>query len=119
MATMTKKLEVREMAKATRWKDLKEDLRASGKYDEDNVRKNVERLRSEIRTYRLAEIRENLDMTQQILATHLGISQSRVSQIEHGDLDNTEVGTLRSYFRELGGEVEVVVRIGDERLQIA
>jgi hypothetical protein len=29
------------------------------------------------------------------------------------------VATLRSYFRELGGEVEVVVRLGDERLQIA
>lgn len=107
------------MSKATRWNDLNEDLRESGKYDEDNVRKNVERLRSEIRTYRLAEIRESLGITQQILATHLGISQSRVSQIEHGDLENTEVATLRNYFRELGGEVEVIVQIGDERVQIA
>jgi hypothetical protein len=42
-----------------------------------------------------------------------------VSQIERGELEHTEVATLRSYFRELGGEVEVVVRLGDERLQIA
>ena len=45
--------------------------------------------------------------------------QSRVSQIDRGELEHTEVATLRSYFRELGGEVEVVVRLGDERLQIA
>lgn len=107
------------MAKATKWSDLKEELRASGDYDEDRVRRNEDRFRSEVRLYRLAEIRESLGITQQILAQHLGISQSRVSQIERGDLDSTEVATLRKYFRELGGEVEVVVRIGEERVKIA
>jgi DNA-binding XRE family transcriptional regulator len=118
---MTKKMEAKAMAKAkaTKWTNLKEELRASGDYDENVVQGHMEHLHSEVRTYRLAEIRENLGITQQILAEHIGISQARVSQIEHGELEHTELATLRSYFRELGAEVEVVVRIGNERVQIA
>jgi DNA-binding XRE family transcriptional regulator len=107
------------MAKATKWQDVKADLRAKGKYDDEKVQAHMDRLRSEVRMHRLAEIREALGITQQLLAEQIGISQSRVSQIERGELEHTEVATLRSYFRELGGEVEVVVRLGDERLQIA
>jgi predicted XRE-type DNA-binding protein len=107
------------MAKATKWQDVKADLRDKGKFDDEKVRAHMERLRSEVRMHRPAEIREALGITQQLLAEQLGISQSRVSQIERGELEHTEVATLRSYFRELGCEVEVVVRVGDERLQIA
>ncbi len=107
------------MTKATKWQDVKADLRAKGRYDDEKVQAHMDRLRSEVRMHRLAEIREALGITQQLLAEQIGISQSRVSQIERGELEHTEVATLRSYFRELGGEVEVVVRLGDERLQIA
>jgi hypothetical protein len=41
------------------------------------------------------------------------------ARIQRGELEHTEVETLRSFFKELGGEAEVVVRLGDERLQIA
>ena len=107
------------MAKATNWQDVKSNLRAEGKLDDEKVQAHMERLRSEVRMHRPAEIREALGITQQLLAEHIGVSQSRVSQIERGELEHTEVATLRSYFRELGGEVEVVVRLGEERLQIA
>src|ERR1039458_5204492 len=90
-----------------------------GGFEDEKVRANTSRLRSEVRMHRPTEIREALGITQQLLAEQIGISQSRVSQIERGELEHTEVATLRSYFRELGGEVEVVVRLGDERLQIA
>jgi len=118
-ASTTTRLESRTMAKATKWEDVKADLRAKGRFDDEKVQANMERLRSEIRMHRPTEIREALGITQQLLAEQIGISQSRVSQIERGELEHTEVATLRSYFRELGGEVEVVVRLGDERLQIA
>jgi predicted XRE-type DNA-binding protein len=118
-ASTTTRLESRTMAKATKWEDVKADLRAKGRFDDEKVQANMERLRSEIRMHRPTEIREALGITQQFLAEQIGISQSRVSQIERGELEHTEVATLRSYFRELGGEVEVVVRLGDERLQIA
>jgi predicted XRE-type DNA-binding protein len=107
------------MVRAVKWQDVRSDLRAKGELDDAQVKAQRERLRSEIRMHRLAEIREALGITQQLLAEQIGISQSRVSQIERGELEHTEVATLRNYVHELGGEVEVVVRLGDERLQIA
>ena len=70
------------MAKATKWEDVKADLRAKGRFDDEKVQANMERLRSEIRMHRPTEIREALGITQQLLAEQIGISQSRVSQIE-------------------------------------
>ena len=49
----------------------------------------------------------------------MGVSQARVSQIERGELERTKLSTLRSYLRELGVDVEVTARVGDDRLQIA
>ena len=70
------------MAKATKWEDVKADLRAKGRFDDEKVQANMERLRSEIRMHRPTEIREALGITQQLLAEQIGNSQSRVSQIE-------------------------------------
>jgi len=52
----------------------------------------MERLRSEIRMHRPTEIREALGITQQLLAEQIGISQSRVSQIERGELEHNRGG---------------------------
>ena len=46
------------------------------------------------------------------------MSQARVSQIESGDLEHTELGTLRAFVRALGGELEVSYKIGDERFTL-
>ena len=48
----------------------------------------------------------------------LGVSQSRVSRIERGDMDRTEIATVRAYVGALGGEVEIVAKFGDERFTI-
>jgi len=40
------------MAKATKWEDVKADLRAKGRFDDEKVQANMERLRSEIRMHR-------------------------------------------------------------------
>jgi len=107
------------MAKARSWQDVKAGLYSSGRLDAETVQGNLALLRSQMRMHRLAEIREALGVTQALLAQQLGVSQSRVSQIERGEIEHTEVATLRSYAREFGGEVEVVIRLGDERLRIA
>lgn len=64
--------------------------------------------RSEVHIHRLAEIREVLGITYQLLVESVGIDQRRVSQIEGGELEHTEAATLRRYFRELGSEVQVL-----------
>ena len=45
--------------------------------------------------------------------------QSRVSRIERGAIDHTQLETLRAYLEALGGELEVSARFGDERILIA
>lgn len=59
----------------------------------------------------LKELRLRRGLTQRQLATALGITQSRVSQIER----QTDAGlnSVRSFVAGLGGELEVVVVFPD------
>src|SRR4051812_21141385 len=53
----------------------------------------------------LVQMRESRNTTQTTLAASIGVSQRRISQIEHSGNPNLE--TLRSYVQALGGELEV------------
>jgi predicted transcriptional regulator len=57
-------------------------------------------------------------LNQTDLASQLGASQSRVSRIERGDLDRTELATIRAYVGALGGEVKIIAKFGHERITI-
>ena len=52
---------------------------------------------------------------QQDLAGTLGISQSRVSQIERQGVDDTVVSTLATYVEALGASVLIVADFGEEQ----
>jgi hypothetical protein len=41
-----------------------------------------------------------------------------VASIERGDMDHTEIATVRAYVGALGSEVEIVAKFGDERITI-
>ena len=71
--------------------------------------------RQEIRAVRLTEIRSAYAITQTTLAPQLHVSQNRVSRIERGDIDKTQVETLRRYIEALGGELTVEATFGAER----
>jgi predicted transcriptional regulator len=103
---------------ARNWKDVRADALASGKLDERRIAARRAKLLAEIRAHRLAEIRQAHGLDQTTLAERLGISQSRISRIERGELDRTEISTVRSYVEALGGEVEIVARFGDERITV-
>ncbi|GAA3865651.1 hypothetical protein GCM10023084_18530 [Streptomyces lacrimifluminis] len=49
----------------------------------------------------------------------MGVSAPRISAIEHGEIDRTEVATLRSYVRALGGELRVIADFGDSAYTVA
>ena len=68
--------------------------------------------RQEIRAVRLKEIRSTYAITQTTLAQQLHVSQNRVSRIERGDIDKTQVETLRRYIEALGGELTVEATFG-------
>ncbi len=51
------------------------------------------------------------------MAGALGVSQARVSQIEHGHIDGLD--TLRAYAEVLGAEVSIIVSRGPLSLKVA
>ena len=97
------------------WKEVRQQRVAAGRVNEQRVQQLRAEALAQVRAYRLAELRASAGLNQQELAGRLGISQSRVSRIEHGDLERTELATLRAFVRALGGELEVTVKLGDER----
>jgi len=56
-------------------------------------------------------------MTQTQLAAATGLSQARISQIEHGEA--VGIQSLRAYVVGLGGQLDIVARIGDLTLEVA
>lgn len=70
-----------------------------------------------VRGHQLAEMRTAAGLTQAELARLLGVSQTRVSKIEHGEVSGVDV--LRAYVAALGGTVDVVATLGDRSWRVA
>lgn len=87
--------------------------------DRSAVNEHKKRMLDEVRAYRLRELREALNLTQVEIAELLHVSQNRVSRLEHGDLERTQVDTLRRYVEAVGGQLRVEVEIDSRRIQIA
>ncbi|MEV1204723.1 XRE family transcriptional regulator [Microbispora rosea] len=107
------------------WEETKRRVRerreASGLpvRSEEQKRTDMDRLAAEARAHRLAEIRQEQDLTQRDVAALMGVSAPRVSAIEHGEIDRAEVSTLRSYVEALGGRLRVVADFGDTEYTLA
>ncbi|GAA3139623.1 XRE family transcriptional regulator [Planomonospora alba] len=76
-----------------------------------------ERLRAEPRGAQLAEMRKRLGISQKLPAERMGVSQARVSQIEHGQIGGLDIS--RSYVVALGGTLDVVADFGDHTVKAA
>ena len=94
------------------------EVRAEANLDQARVAEHEERMLAEVRAARLAEVRKQLEMTQTQMADRMHVSQARVSAIENGDVDTTEVGTLRNYIAALGGRLEIIATFGDQSLRL-
>jgi DNA-binding XRE family transcriptional regulator len=70
-----------------------------------------------VRGHQLAEMRTTAGVTQAELADALGVSQARVSKIEHGEISGIDV--VRAYVAALGGTIDVVARLGDRSWKVA
>jgi len=108
--------------KAVRWEDTKRRVRElDPEWDApERVAEregNKEQIRAEQRGYQLAQLRKNAGMTQASVAVAMGISQARVSQIEHGKI--TELDAVRSYIEALGGTVDVMATVGEWMVKVA
>ena len=99
------------------WKDVKAE---KARRDNTNGR-DIDAARVEARTrtqayvlgFRLAQLRQELKLSQGEVAKRMGISQPRVSQRESGDVGQMEVDTLSRYVLALGGRLKLVADFAD------
>lgn len=87
--------------------------------DPVKVEQHKKRMLAEVRAYRLKELRKELQITQVQLAQQLHVSQNRISRIEHGDIEKSQVDTLRKYVEAVGGTLTLEVQVGDRKFQLA
>ena len=87
--------------------------------DRELVNAHKERMLAEVRAYRLRELREQAGLIQAQLAERIGVGQRQISKIEHGDLDNAKIGTIRGYLEALGDDLAIEFVVGDQRIQVA
>ncbi|GGM75951.1 helix-turn-helix domain-containing protein [Dactylosporangium sucinum] len=110
------------MTGAVNWRDVRTEARAvDPEWDSvervERRQRMRERMLASVSGAQLAEIRQQLGLTQVQLAEATGLSQARISQIENGDAVGLD--TLRAYVLGLGGHLDVVVRIGNIQLNVA
>lgn len=89
---------------------IEESLAKRGMTMKD-IEPEIERQKERIRLYKLQEMRQECGATQSAVARHMGVSQKRVSELEHHDVDHTQVGTLQRYVEALGGTLRMSVTL--------
>jgi DNA-binding XRE family transcriptional regulator len=104
-----------------KWSDVKAKARALD--HRTDVEREVaaatarERREAYVRGHQLAEMRKAAGLTQAELAENLGVSQARISKIEHGEVSGIEL--VRAYVAALGGTVDVIATLGDRTWKVA
>jgi DNA-binding XRE family transcriptional regulator len=70
------------------------------------------------RAHTLVQARQRMGLTQTQMAMRMNVRQERVSAIERAEPGATEVRTLAAYVQALGGTLEIIANIGDERIML-
>jgi DNA-binding XRE family transcriptional regulator len=83
---------------------------------ETEVEVGAAALAARSRAHALAEARQRMGLSQTQMAMRMSIRQERVAAIERAEPGATEVRTLAAYVQALGGTLEIIASIGDERI---
>jgi predicted XRE-type DNA-binding protein len=62
--------------------------------------------------YHLAQMRKQQGLTQAQVAAAMGVSQVRVSRMEHGDVEKMQVESIAAYAAAMGGHLRLVADFG-------
>lgn len=106
------------MSEVRRWRDtthLDRAIETAG--GQEAFDSAIVRMLEAARGWRLADMRKRRGLTQEQVAERMGVSPSRVSQIEAGDLSTQDV--LTRYIAALGGTLKLIADFGDEQLKVA
>lgn len=99
------------MTKFPRWSDARPDMVAEAG-GEDAVAEARRRNHAYIDGHRLSERRTALGLTQLEVADRMGVTKSRVSQIERGEVSTVEA--IARYVQALGGHLQISAVFGDD-----
>jgi DNA-binding XRE family transcriptional regulator len=99
----------------SKWSDIRSEYveRAGG---EEQVAAAKRKLMARQHGHQLAEIRRKQGLTQSDVASIMGVTKGRVSQIENGEVFTVEV--LARYVQALGGELDLVANFGDHTYKV-
>jgi len=64
--------------------------------------------------YRLAQTRKQRGLTQAEVARAMGVSQARVSRMEHGDVERMQVESIAAYVAAIGGHLRLVADFDED-----
>ena len=92
-----------------------DELEAMYPTDQEQVEGAKASMVARSRAFRLRELRTAAGLTQEELAKRIGVGTRQVSKIESGDLETTQLGTLRKYLLALPDAEELVVGIEASR----
>jgi DNA-binding XRE family transcriptional regulator len=109
------------MSAARSWEEVKAEAHRLHPELADPARQARARAETDahIAGHHLRELRKAVGRTQADVARVLGVSQSRISQIETGDVEAMGLDTLRAYAAALGGRLDVTVSVGPHSVRVA
>jgi hypothetical protein len=85
---------------------------------ETEVEVGAAALAARSRAHALVGVRQRMGVSQTQMARRMNIRQERVAAIERAEPGATEVRTLAAYVQALGGTLEIIASIGDERIML-
>jgi DNA-binding XRE family transcriptional regulator len=100
------------MSRFPRWNGVRAGLVADAG-GEEALTEARRRNQAYIDGHRLADRRRLLGLTRTDVADHMGVSRSRVSQIERGEVSTVDV--IARYVQALGGQIQITAVFGDDQ----
>ena len=95
----------------SKWQDVRGEI-VAGLGGEEAVSEARQRNQAYIDGHRLAERRKALGLTQAEVAERMGLTKSRVAQIERGEVSNIEA--VARYVEAIGGQIQISAIFGDD-----
>jgi len=99
------------MSDFPKWSDVRVSI-VEDAGGEHNVAEARKRNQAYIDGHRLAERRTGLGLSQAEAAERMGVTKSRVSQIERGEVSTVEA--IARYVQALGGHLQISAVFGDD-----
>ena len=100
------------MTEFPRWQDVRNGI-VAGAGGEEAIAEARNRNQAYIDGHRLAERRKAEGLTQAQAAERMGVTKSRVSQIERGEVSTIEA--VARYVQAIGGQIQISAIFGDDQ----